>query len=111
MMGDRLGLYGKPEMIRTHGEPQIKYLTEYLAAAHIFDSEDPRFIPPADVPSLLYCCRCRDRKPHNAFDVDARYTMRACRRTECKACRAKERKQQRLSRRQQKHQPPVMQTA
>lgn len=101
-MVNGLGVYGAPEMVRIHGDTQIKYLTEYLAAAHIFNPDDERFVAPADVPSLLYCCRCRARKAHNAFDVDARYTMRAGRRTECKECRAKERKQQRLARRHQK---------
>lgn len=96
-MGNRLGVYGTPEMIDVNGSLMVKYPTEVTASLHILNPKAARFVE-APTEQLLECSRCESLKPFDAFDVDVRYTRRHGRRTECKACRSKERKLERLMR-------------
>jgi hypothetical protein len=100
-MGNKLGVYGTPEMLDRNGTLVVKYPTEMEASLHILHPHAPRFVE-APTQQLLECCRCEALKPFDAFDVDSRYTLRHGRRTECKACRRMERKLQRLTRHWQK---------
>lgn len=97
-----LGVYGKIAKIRLHKALVTQRPTEVKAALHMRNPNDPLFVPPAEVPSLLYCCLCRKRKPHKDFDIARRNTLRANRRTECKACRAEVRKRIRLEKKRGK---------
>lgn len=81
----RLGVYGTPEMIHIHHEPQVKYPTEVLAAASILNPQGPRLIPAPQRPKEIFCpgC-CKMKKPDQYHHSRNRPTGRH---PYCKACR------------------------
>lgn len=77
-----LGLYGTPAMLNLHGSLRIKYITEFLAALHIYNANDPRFlaapsgtrrkvVPPSMRPDVAWCTGCRDWHNVGFFDKDS----------------------------------------
>lgn len=96
-MGNKIGVYGVPEMLERNGRLVVKYPTEKAAADRLLNPNAPRFVEAPGVP-LLECHTCEEIKPYTAFDQEKRNTLRLGRHTDCKACRSKKGKAQRLIR-------------
>jgi hypothetical protein len=101
-VSDPRGKYGRVDRMRSGSSLRIMRLTEFLACKLLLDPGSPDFVPPAEKPSKLYCCKCGERKPHEAFGKDERYVNRWGRRTECNPCRAKMIREARLKQRQER---------
>jgi hypothetical protein len=99
-----IGKYGFIDYIRSGASLRVMRPTEVLACKILLNPGSPEFVPPAEIPSLLYCCQCRKRKPHDAFGKDARCIHRGGRRTECNHCRSQVLKAARIQRRKERKQ-------
>ena len=95
-MPNHLGTYGTPPMILLHSHPQVKYPTEVLACAHIYNPDDARFTPAPVGVMRVWCCGCRSLRPTEAFH---RHTKRSGGyQAFCKTCQKAHRKAKRLKR-------------
>lgn len=101
---DRRAKDSPAELMRSGYKLRRKRPTEFLAIKHWREPNSPDFAPPAEMPSKLFCCKCRERKPHEAFGKDERYVNRWGRRTECHSCWAKMMRETRLKQRQERKQ-------
>lgn len=102
-MVNHLGLYGTPEMIHLHDDPQVKYPTEVAAADHIYNPNNPKFTPapkstrkkivPVSMrPDVAWCTACRDWHDIECFHKDS--TRPSGLQSYCKDYRAAYRKMQ-----------------
>jgi hypothetical protein len=89
-MVNHLGKYGTPQMILIHDKPQVKYPTEVLAAAHIYNPNDTQFIPAPLGPMLIWCPGCFKMLALTSFHCDS--TRPTGRQVYCKACKKVRRK-------------------
>ena len=96
-MGDftDTSVYGPIETLRRRGRLSLMRPAEQ-AVQHLLTPAVSPDLSVVDDGDLLLCCRCGGCKPPDAFDIEARNTRRAGRRSECKTCRSREGKQQRL---------------
>lgn len=89
-MGNKIGVYGVPEMINIHGSLREQRPAEVTAALHILNPTAPRFVEAPAGPPRFWCTGCRAMK--NADEFHQHAGRPNGHQPYCKACRKAKRK-------------------